>query len=286
MLNFILGAVLSALFAACFITPVLYSLFTFPWPFSRVFDRVLLAGLVVYLIIRRKRLKQLFSAGKKVPLKVSLVDARVVLLGALLTFIPALIAIPTATNGMLELKTFDAEYWLSLVPKLLLTALTVSILEELVFRALLFKGLAIRFGTFIGMIVSSLVYAVVHFLTPVKTYQYPGWSPFVGVEYLGLVFQRLAEPGITRGFLGLFLVGFVLAFAYLKRGLPLCIGLHAGWILAVKVAFYATNEIPGVSFVTGLGRRYFLVGEPLVWGITGLTLAVIFLVKLPSDKSV
>jgi membrane protease YdiL (CAAX protease family) len=148
----------------------------------------------------------------------------------------------------------------------ILTAIVVSVLEEAIFRGVLYGRLASRWGHWIAAMSSSLVYAVVHFIAPDKNFVYPGWSPTVGFEYMGVIVGRLASDGVLQGIFGLFLVGLVLCEAYRRaRSLWLSIGLHAGWVFALKASLFLAFVPAGMNFAEGLGRRYSFVAEPVTW---------------------
>jgi len=166
----------------------------------------------------------------------------------------------------------------------ILTAAVVSVLEECVFRGVLYKQLAARRGHWLALFFSSLVYAVVHFLTPVKSFQINTWTPFVGFDYLRVIISNLASPGIPAGLLGLCFVGAILCETVRRtRSLALAIGLHAGWILVLKMSLVVTSVTPGTVFAAGLGRRYFFVAEPITW--IGLVLVWWIVVKSPLIKT-
>jgi len=118
-------------------------------------------------------------------------------------------------------------------------AVIVSLIEEWLFRgvlfALLLRSLSAR-KTIIGL---SLFFALVHFLKP-----YHGSEEIVDGGAAGAGFQLLAQIGERfihiEDFIGvfttLFVVGVVLAMARHKTGyLWMPIGLHAGWVFTLKV---------------------------------------------------
>jgi membrane protease YdiL (CAAX protease family) len=280
-----------ALLAGCLLTPPVFSILKdlwpqFPWPFSRVFDRVILVGGGVYLFFRRYQLRDLMPGQFGRP---KLRSFQVALIGFALSLLPCLIVLPFIVGDEVIWKSESFAVWYTRFPKILATGFVVGLLEEFIFRRLLFGGLQTRVSVWMAMLITSLIYGTVHFIAPLKSYQYPGLSPFVGFEYLAEIFSRLLLPGIPIGIFGLFLVGLVLCEAVRRMNghLALAVGLHAGWIFAVKLSFYATEVKPGTVFAEGLGRRYFLVAEPLVWLAIGVTyLGVRFLSSSFAQKSI
>jgi membrane protease YdiL (CAAX protease family) len=247
--------------------------------YSRVFHRaamVCAAGLLYYFR-RELKLGELVAQLRAAPFRLSL--ARIVL-GAGISLLASLAVLPFVVTGMpLQWQSrdlFAAALWIGgVVPG----AIIVSLIEETFFRGILFLQLRARLGVWGAGFASSLLYAVVHFMTPVGQWRYPGYSPWVGLEYLGAVFGRMTAPATEAGIMGLFLVGAVLC-AVLHRGalLSICIGLHTGWVIAVKVSFYFTAVAPGYEFPAGVGRRYFLVAQPLTWlSIVAVGAVVLFL---------
>jgi membrane protease YdiL (CAAX protease family) len=134
--------------------------------------------------------------------------------------------------------------------KALLKAITpavgASLIEEWLFRgvlfALLMRSLSAR-ATIIGL---SFFFALVHFLKP-----YHGSPEIVDGGAAGAGFQLLAQIGerfihpedFIGVFLTLFAVGVILAYARYKTGyLWMSIGLHAGWVFTLKAYLALTNN--------------------------------------------
>ena len=134
--------------------------------------------------------------------------------------------------------------------KALLRAITpaigASLLEEWVFRgvlfALLMRSLSAR-ATIIGL---SLFFAIVHFLKPYHGSPeiLDGGAPSAGFQLLAQIGEKFIHPEDFIGvFLTLFAVGVILAYARHKTGyLWMSIGLHAGWVFTLKVYLALTNN--------------------------------------------
>jgi membrane protease YdiL (CAAX protease family) len=113
------------------------------------------------------------------------------------------------------------------------TAWTVSIVEEVVFRGVLLGLLLRSLGALPAILISSAMFAGVHFL---KTSRQPldgpvGWTS--GFEQLPLVLSSAPEwPVWAWAAASLVLAGLILGFTAVRtRSLFLAIGIHAGWIL-------------------------------------------------------
>jgi len=116
--------------------------------------------------------------------------------------------------------------------RILATAGVVAILEEFLFRGVLL-GLCLRSMRPVpAALLSSFVFAVVHFLrvAKVETGSTVGWLS--GFGQLPLAFSSAPPwPLLGWGFFSLLLAGLLLAAVTLRtRSLFLAIGLHAGWI--------------------------------------------------------
>ena len=161
-------------------------------------------------------------------------------------------------------KTFSAS----------LSALVVALLEELLFRGALFGSLrrAHRWGT--ALVVSSAVYALVHFFQkPTPPTTEITWSS--GLELLPLMLHGFVEiETLVPGFFSLLLAGMILGLAYQRTGtLYLSIGLHAGWIFWLK--FYGAVTVPAPD-----ARQWFWGSGKLIdgWLASGILVLVLLAV--------
>jgi len=121
--------------------------------------------------------------------------------------------------------------------KSLLTALMVGFFEEIFFRGVIFKGLLEDARPATAFAAANLFYAAVHFFKPPEKFVVSGLDPLAGVRYVGECLQPFLDPaGILPGLIGLFIIGLVLSYAFFRtRTLYLSIGLHAGWVFALKI---------------------------------------------------
>jgi len=263
--------VVSVLFGAV-VTPFVYSALLayvpgMPWPFSRVFDRVAMLGAVILCVIYRRRFdwNELKTAFRDRPVGERM---RHLVGGLLLTAVVSLLVLPFVVGtGELEWREDRSfEFFAGKVLRTLPAALLISVIEESFFRVLVFRRLLDSGRVLTAMMVCSAIYATVHFIAPVKSFTYPGYSLGIGFQYLGSVIERMLMPATAAPFVGLYLVGMVLCFVMFRtRSLYLCIGLHAGWVLAVKMALHATQLAPGFQFASPFEQRYFLVSQPYGW---------------------
>ena len=130
------------------------------------------------------------------------------------------------------------------------TAMAYAISEELLFRGLFLRSLLLDHPPLRAMLLSSVIFAALHFLRP----------------NLGL--------GDVIPFLGLVVAGFVLAYAAWKAGsLWLPIGIHAGWVFFISVSdqLHLWEYLPQALLLTGgRGPSSGLLGMVLLVGLLPL----------------
>jgi uncharacterized protein len=124
----------------------------------------------------------------------------------------------------------------------LLTAVVVAILEEILFRGVVFGGLRRAIGSARALIASSSIYALVHFFSRPASPDTVSWNS--GLVVLGRMLQGFADVhSLVPGFFSLLLAGILLALLYQRTGaLFASIGLHAGWIFWLKWYGYLTDS--------------------------------------------
>lgn len=273
--------------AASLLTPPLYAglLKLDPelrWPYSRVFDRVILLTTIVGIWILRRHLP-LAKARQALQTHPWRIRLSLLVQGCLLAAL-------TSAAALLYLTQAGPVMWNNastahLVEKALTraipTAIVVSLLEEVLFRGVLFQALRERWSFWSAAAIGSLGYSIVHFITPDKAYVFPGGSLTVGFEYLAHILARIFTTEVLPAIACLWVVGIILCGALERsRSLALSIGLHAGWILVMKMAVFSTARRPNVEFGPLLGQRYFMLAEPAVWlSMAVVCMAVVFLTR-------
>ncbi|MBI2361643.1 MAG: CPBP family intramembrane metalloprotease [Deltaproteobacteria bacterium] len=120
--------------------------------------------------------------------------------------------------------------------KALLAALTVGVLEEIFFRGILLKGMLADTKPPIALAATNLFYSAIHFVRPSKNITLSGFDPLAGFRHVLYAFEPFLDPlALLPGLFGLFLIGLVLSYAFMRTGsLYLAIGLHAGWVFGLK----------------------------------------------------
>jgi len=209
----LLGAILS---------PWLFWLTQGHWPFRRVFDRVLLivalAG--VWPMLRAAGIRSLPELGY----------ARTLVwwqqsLGGFLVGIVSL--------GLCAVLLRFTNWKTNFVGNLV-SALAVGIIEETFFRGGIYGALRRSLSIWYAVAISSVIYAVLHFCKPTEPVSV-NW--LTGFTHLGFVFQSFGMQVNWIGLVTLLLVGTVLALVFeWTKVLYFSIGLHAGWVFAIKTA--------------------------------------------------
>ncbi len=147
----------------------------------------------------------------------------------------ALVPVLLLAGGYLacDVYRFKKEFALGGVVRILGTAGAVAVLEEFLFRGVLL-GLCLRsMKPVVAVLLSSAVFAVVHFMRVAKeaSEEVVTWGS--GFGQLPQVFSSAPPwPLLGWGMLSLLVAGILLALAALRtRSLFLPVGIHAGWIL-------------------------------------------------------
>jgi membrane protease YdiL (CAAX protease family) len=124
------------------------------------------------------------------------------------------------------------------------TALTVSTLEEVIFRGCLFGVLRKGFPFAAAAILSAVVYAILHFVGHPPNPKIMNWNS--GFVTLGKMLTDIIQWKHLIPCINLTLLGIVLAWSYEKSGsLFLPMGIHAGVIICEKTFRFVTEAIPG-----------------------------------------
>jgi membrane protease YdiL (CAAX protease family) len=137
----------------------------------------------------------------------------------------------------------------------------VGAFEETVFRGVVLRRASKDFGTVVGVVLTTAIYAVVHVLRGGADVPL---GPMAGVERTLGLFAPVADASVLPTLLGLTGLGLVLAAARLRGGsLWLAIGIHTAWVAVFRV---------GRIFFHVRAKPVWLVGDgwpPLIGGATG-----------------
>lgn len=140
--------------------------------------------------------------------------------------------------------------WLFLLPNLAM-AIKSGIFEELIFRGVLFRSVEAMFGSWVGILVSSLLFGLLHLMNPAATM---GGAIYISIE-----------------------AGLLLAAAYLvTRRLWICMGFHMAWNYFQSAIF--SGVVSGAVSDPGLLKATIEGPELLTGGSFGMEHSVVALV--------
>jgi len=125
----------------------------------------------------------------------------------------------------------------NLVAAVFLPALTVSMIEEFLFRGAILGLVRQTISTVPAIVLVSVLFSIIHFFRPVDG-QISSVQWYSGFELIGKGFGRLTDPLLVGGgFMTIFVLGLLLADSVVRtRSLWLSIGLHAGTVFG-KMSF-------------------------------------------------
>ncbi len=206
------------------------------YSFSRIFDRLFMILGIIFFLTFRRFLK--IESTSQLGLRPQRQGTRDLLKG----FSLAAASVIALGLVMSLSEIFTPYFRLSLSAalqrssKALLAALTVGLLEEIFFRGIIFKGLLEDWKPASAFLATNLFYSAIHFVKPAEKVSLSSLDPWAGIYHLIYSFQPFLDPmPLFPGLFGLFLIGIVLSYAFLRTGsLYLSIGLHAGWIFGLK----------------------------------------------------
>lgn len=126
-------------------------------------------------------------------------------------------------------------------------AIVVAFIEEILFRGALFGSMRKAWRLPTALIVSSIIYALAHFVQKAPDPELVKWS--TGLAMLPQMFGKIGDvQALMPKALVLLVAGLVLAMAYHRSGsLFLSIGLHAGWIFWLKSYRFVSTPVVGTA---------------------------------------
>jgi membrane protease YdiL (CAAX protease family) len=142
--------------------------------------------------------------------------------------------------GMYRIRS---EIFWSKLPVIALSAATVAILEEALFRGAIFGLLRRSLRPYAALFWVTALFAIVHFLKPDDDFAVTDVGWLSGFALVPHTFHQFAEPmTVLAGFTTLFALGWLCGDATLRtRSLWMSIGLHAG-VVFVKMSFSVISK--------------------------------------------
>ena len=162
-----------------------------------------------------------------------------------------------------------------------LSASVVAVIEEILFRGVLFGSLRRAVDWRVALLVTSAIYAIVHFFGAPPSPRPITWSSGLAILPAMLSgFVRVED--LIPAAITLTVAGGVLGLTYQRLGhLWFAIGLHAGWVLWVRSYSLFTEATPGSA--TWLWGSDIMIDGWLALGVMSLTLVGV-LIWLPGGS--
>lgn len=149
------------------------------------------------------------------------------------------------------------------------SGVAVALIEETVMRGAMHTAIERESGPWTAALLTAPLFAVVHFfakahIAPVDV----GWGS--GFHLLSLSFAPLSQPSLVfDSFLSWLVVGLILSLTRVLTGnIAVAIGLHAGWVVVLRMLQEATSSASAPSYAMWVGKFDGLLGYWLLpWGI-------------------
>ncbi len=143
---------------------------------------------------------------------------------------------------------------MGLLVKALFAGLLIGLIEETLFRGALFSVLQEALNVTGTIVFTAFLYAAVHFIRPRIEIPFDDVGWFSGFTVLSGSFSSYWNLGFLDSFLALLGAGIFLALVRFKTGhIGYCVGIHAGWVLSIKLTKQLTqpNYDSDLAFLVG-----------------------------------
>jgi membrane protease YdiL (CAAX protease family) len=242
------------------------------WAFHRVASRIAMLLLVVELIwlCRHLNLRTKRDFGYGLPWRRFLSQS--LLWG---TIGMATAGVGAAFLLFTQLRVMDPSFVPSVVgfARIFLVGLgsgiSVALIEETVFRGVMHTAIERESGAWTAALLTAPLFAVLHFFAKVRIPAADlGWGS--GFDLLLLSFAPLGHPALVLdAFLSWLLVGLILSLTRVLTGnIAVAIGLHAGWVVVLRMLQESTARGSSPAYAAWVGRFDGLLGYWLLpWGI-------------------
>lgn len=277
--SFVLTILLAGLIGATLAYPAYELTSSFAhWAFHRVAGRVamLLLALMLVWLCRHLNLKRLRDLGYGLPwrrfLRVSLLWGAV---GMLTAGLGAAFLLST------QLRVKDPRFIPSVAGlcRIFLigvgSGISVALIEETVFRGAMHTAIERESGSWKAALLSAPLFAILHFFAKVRIpAEEVGWGS--GFDLLLRSFAPLGHPPLVfDSFAAWLVVGLILSLTRVLTGnIAVAIGLHAGWVVVLRMLQESTTTGASPAYSAWVGRFDGLLGYWLLpWGL-GLAAAL------------
>ena len=144
----------------------------------------------------------------------------------------------------------------------------VALLEETVFRGVMHTAIERESGPWVAALLTAPLFAVLHFFAKASIPAAEiGWGS--GFDLLQRSFAPLSHPALVfDSFLAWLVVGLILSLSRALTGnIAVAIGLHAGWVVVLRMLQESTTSGSSLAYSAWVGRFDGLLGYwMLPWG--------------------
>jgi CAAX protease family protein len=149
------------------------------------------------------------------------------------------------------------------------SGIAVAVLEDTVMRGAMHTAIERESGPWTAALLTAPLFAVLHFTAKAAIPpQDVGWGS--GFDLLLRSFSPLSQPSLVfDSFLSWLIVGLILSLTRVLTGnIAVAIGLHAGWVVVLRMLQEGTTSGAAPAYSFWVGRFDGLLGYWLVpWGI-------------------
>jgi membrane protease YdiL (CAAX protease family) len=149
------------------------------------------------------------------------------------------------------------------------SGIAVALLEETVMRGAMHTAIQRESGPWTAALLTAPLFAVLHFFAKVHIpLEEVGWGS--GFDLLARSFAPLAHAALVfDSFVSWLLLGLILSLTRILTGnIAVALGLHAGWVIILRMLQEATNGGSAPAYAAWVGRFDGLLGYWLLpWGI-------------------
>jgi uncharacterized protein len=250
-----------------------------PWPFHRVAGRVTMLVLALELtwLCRHLGIRAKADFGYGLPwrrfLKVSVWWGAA---GVATGGIGAAFLLATHLRSMTDSSQLASAAGIShLLIAGLVSGISVALIEETVFRGAMHTAIGRESGPLSAVLLTAPLFAILHFFAKASIApEQLHWGS--GFDLLVRSFAPLSSPTLViDSFLGWLAVGLILSFTRVLTGnIAAAIGLHAGWVVVLRILQICTVRGGETQYSAWVGRFDGLVGYWLLpWAaVLGLAL--------------
>jgi membrane protease YdiL (CAAX protease family) len=242
-----------------------------PWAFHRVASRVAMLLLIAELVwlCRHLNLTRKPDFGYGLPwrrfLKVSFVWG---VIGAATAGVGACFLLATHLRVISPGFLPTALNFARIFAIGLSSGIAVALLEETVMRGAMHTAIERESGPWAAALLTAPLFAALHFFAKARIApEEVGWGS--GFDLLSRSFAPLTQPSLVfDSFLSWLVVGLILSLTRVLTGnIAVAIGLHAGWVVILRMLQEATSSGDAPAYSIWVGRFDGLLGYWLLpWG--------------------